>query len=128
MTPTQQDMEDAALAAGYKLENYGHDKKGPVMMVAFDHWPPTLWMPQAMPGHAIRLMVDAGIDLISSEVSRTVLASATSYIGTFRDEDRHVIIDPIPYGEDKHAATRKAIFQAAVAKGRAIREAKNDRR
>jgi hypothetical protein len=113
MTQEQVDLEDAARAAGYEIEFSSRD----VAWINGDYHATVTtfpWESRAKDAHAFRLMVDAQITIDMNDDGIEASFEVESYAGWAEWAD---------HNDDRHAATKEAIFQAAVAKGRAMREA-----
>jgi hypothetical protein len=112
LTPEQQDYADAALAAGYEIEFEGSNAwiDGDYRAVVST----SPWLPRYSDLHSFRLMVDAEITIDRNADGIEASFEAEFYSGWAEWEE---------YG-DKYSATRAAIWKAAVAKGKAMREAK----
>ena len=97
-------LELAAKAAGYPVDCAFDDNP---LIFGVDAGPdgPREWNPLTDDGDSLRLAVDLGIDVSFFEGSVDV------------DHESFTLARSMPYGNDKHAATRRAITRAAAAIG-----------
>lgn len=104
MTPvfTVTDFYRAATAAGHQ---FVVDELGNVLLIECDESTP-LWQPLSNSDHALRLAVDANIDILLCDIKKQVTCISSA--------GEHA---PIPYGFCKYQAVRSAIFIAAAAIG-----------
>lgn len=107
----REEMELAAKAAGLRHDGWHRD--GGLAVWSGDAW--VSWDPRNDDGAALRLSVKLGLC-----VSHWPRHETPEVWAGYRASDRHSgnIIEP--YGSDPAAATREAIFQAAVEIGKAM--------
>lgn len=123
--PTFEEYEMAAKAAGLTINTWSNSD-APIPWIEVpsfmerDAMRLVMWEPLYDDGDAFRLMVSVPLDVMRTEKDVEALASLG---GAHVKIDAHTVAAPIELlGDDPAAATRMAIFRAAVEVGRALRE------
>jgi hypothetical protein len=77
--------------------------------------PPTVWNPFADDGDALRLAVDLGLELYHS------ISSDRWNVFVGYPKQQRIVYVIEEYGDDQHAATRRAIVRAAAEIGKGMK-------